>query len=174
MTLKLDDVLEEIAGEPGAENLYTEEQVDRITLAAHADIEAFTSRLHIEIKNRDLALKQRKELLEERSMNPTQVKLLRAVERIADMLLEDDGQAWKEARKFMERCDLAEMVDGDWRAKPMFALFRDDKQISKMHSDTRPCLIEAVQRGLVFCASADFTGDKSGTFLADGVEVRRV
>lgn len=54
----------------------------------------------------------------------------------------------------------------------LFALFKNDKRISKAHSTREAAFIEAFERGVVIDYSADFIGDKSGRTLMEGYEVR--
>ncbi len=54
-----------------------------------------------------------------------------------------------------------------------YALYRDDRRVSKAHSTREAAIIEAVEAGAVTTSSGYFAGDLDhGWMLADGYEIR--
>jgi hypothetical protein len=56
----------------------------------------------------------------------------------------------------------------------MYALFKDDKQISKAHSTQEAAAVEAYERKLVIDWGTDFPGDKPGRTLLEGYEIKNL
>lgn len=56
----------------------------------------------------------------------------------------------------------------------MFALYKDNKRISRYHANKYVCYIEAYERNLIWHASPDFIGDKAYKYIVDGVEVKHI
>lgn len=52
-----------------------------------------------------------------------------------------------------------------------FALFKNEKRISRWHSTRRAAKIEAFEAGAVISWGVDFAGDTSGVSLRDGYAI---
>ena len=59
------------------------------------------------------------------------------------------------------------------KGSTMYALFKDDKQISKAHTTQAAVIIEAYERKFVTSCSSDFMGEDADV-LDDGIEIREV
>ena len=60
------------------------------------------------------------------------------------------------------------------KSKTTYALFHNNKQISKSHSTKQAVLIEAYEHKAILHYSADFPGDTSGIELANGYEIKEI
>ena len=56
----------------------------------------------------------------------------------------------------------------------MYAIFKDDKQVTKAHSTREAAMVEAFEAKLAYYASPDFPGDKGGFGLYDGYKLKEV
>ncbi len=56
----------------------------------------------------------------------------------------------------------------------MFALFKDGKQYSKVHSTKEAAAIEAYEKGVVIDWGTDWPGDRPGRGMAHGFEIKPV
>lgn len=56
----------------------------------------------------------------------------------------------------------------------MYAIFKDNKQVTKAHSTKEAAMIEAFEGKHAHYASRDFVGDKGGFFLNKGYEIKEV
>lgn len=56
----------------------------------------------------------------------------------------------------------------------MYALYKDGKQVSKMHANKEAVMVEAFERKAVWQSHADFPGDKEGLELMEGYEIREL
>lgn len=72
--------------------------------------------------------------------------------------------------------DLITNLQGpSWRGyQPKYALFKDDKQVSKTHSTIQAVTIEAYELGAMLSYGADFIGDTSGVDMAAGYMIKEL
>lgn len=56
----------------------------------------------------------------------------------------------------------------------MYAIFKDDKQVTKAHSTKEAAMVEAFEAKLACYAYPDFPGDKGGLFLDDGCTLKEL